>query len=295
VATSIFNMIPDAGTSDATWVTFASAVSAALTAAGFSQTTDTGQVTWASQTRVSATLGTYYEIRKFTDAAQSTNPFFIRIDYFVVSSVPEIAITVGTATNGAGTINANASQRITVFDHQSTSTFQGYLRYDTSSIQLAFGQSATVTDTACGSFFSISRTVDSTGAYNSTGVNIIVSCSAVSSSMKCQFTGSTGPNPASATQGCTCAIPNLTSTATNTTFGFNWGLFPVYPNTGPLGNPDLSAFFFSNLVLAKGNLMEIVIPMYGTNHTYIGLMNLATTTTAGGGSTDTLGIFMRWE
>lgn len=295
MATSTFTMIPDAATSDATWVTFASAVSSALTTAGFIKTSDTGQVTWASQTRASATLGVYYEIRKFTDAAQGSNPFFVRIDYYVTSSVPLIAITVGTGTNGAGTINANASQVITVFDHQTTSTFSGYLRYDTSSIQLAFGQSASVTDTACGSFFSISRTVDTTGAYNATGVNILVACSPVASTMKTQFVSASGNNPASATQAPVTNFPALSSSTTTTIFGANWGLFPAYPNTGPLGNPDPSAFFFSNQVLAKGNLQQITISMYGTNHNYIGLVNLSATQTVGGSSTDTVGIYMRWE
>lgn len=290
---STFSMVPDATTSDATWRTFTSAVTAALDAAGFTKTSDTGQVTWAAQTRASATLGVYYEIRKFTDG-NATN-IYLRFDYYVTGSTPLIAITVGTGTNGAGTINANASQVITIFDHQSTSTFQGYLRYDTSSIQLAFGQSATVTDTTCGSMLSVSRTVDTTGAYTSTGAQIIVACSAVANNLKVQFISTSGNNPASVTQSPLTNFPALTSAATNTTFGLNWGLFPCYPNQGPLGNPDPSAFFFSNQVLAKGNLQILTLSIYGTNHNYIGLVNLGASQALGGSSTDTIGIFMRWD
>lgn len=295
MATSTFTMVPDAVTSDATWRTFAAAVGTALQAVGFIATSDTGQVTWSAQTRAGATLGVNYEVRKFTDAAQGTNPFFIRIDYYVTSSVPLIAITVGTGTNGAGSINANASPVIVIFDRQSTSSFTGLVRYDTSSIQIAFGQSISVTDTACGSFCSISRTVDTTGAYNATGVNILVACSPVAAAMKAQFVSAAGNNPAAATQAPVTNFPALTASATNTVFGVNWGLFPAFPNTGPLGNPDLSALFFSSKVLASGGLQQITVQFYGTGHSYIGLTNLSATQTVSGSTADTIGIYMRWE
>lgn len=101
---------------DATFRLWGVGLAAQLAAVGLVQTADTGQVNWASVSRPggsSTTAG--YEIWRFNDALQATKPVFIRIDYGVAAAVdrPRFIITVGTATNGAGTITGQVGTAYT--------------------------------------------------------------------------------------------------------------------------------------------------------------------------------------
>lgn len=98
---------------DAAFRAWGSGISAALAAAGLVKTADTGQINWTTvlaPTTTNTQVG--YEIWRFSDALQSTYPVFVRIDYgsnFYFAVNPQIWVTVGTATNGAGTILASGS------------------------------------------------------------------------------------------------------------------------------------------------------------------------------------------
>lgn len=92
----------------------------AILAVGLIQTTDTGQINFATVTpseSVNAKSG--YAIYSFNDTYQASYPCFIRIDYGVDgagASFFGIAIwmTVGTSTNGAGVIGSITSPTINV-------------------------------------------------------------------------------------------------------------------------------------------------------------------------------------
>jgi hypothetical protein len=109
-------------TSDANFRAWGSGIAASLVAAGLVQTSDTGQINWTTVSR-GANPGTSvesiygYEIYRFNDALQATKPVFIKVEYGVLWSVTSggatatpsqsvIYITVGTSTNGAGTVNS---------------------------------------------------------------------------------------------------------------------------------------------------------------------------------------------
>lgn len=95
-----------------------SAVNTALAALGLVQTSDTGQINWTTVTAPVATnTQTGYEIWRFNDSLQSTRPIFFRLDYgshAQGSSSPQMWLTVGTASNGSGTITSHASWTGTV-------------------------------------------------------------------------------------------------------------------------------------------------------------------------------------
>jgi len=106
LATSTFTVAPS-NSSDAYFRGWGGALSTAIQAVGVTKTTDTGQVNWTTATAPAAiNTKAGYEIYKFTDTLSATYPVFIRIDYGSASSTnnPAIWITVGTGTNGAGTI-----------------------------------------------------------------------------------------------------------------------------------------------------------------------------------------------
>jgi len=86
------------------WAQF---ISASWAAAGWVQTADTGQVNWGTIPSVpSGANAIVYEIWRMADALQSTSPIFMRVEYGQnsASSGPNLRFVVGTATDGAGTV-----------------------------------------------------------------------------------------------------------------------------------------------------------------------------------------------
>lgn len=88
------------------WRARVSEISNALTAVGFPKTADTGQIDPATTTLPGAGASGGYEVRYLNDALHTTAPVFLRIDYFRNSGggLLSTRVTMGTGTNGAGTI-----------------------------------------------------------------------------------------------------------------------------------------------------------------------------------------------
>lgn len=108
MATSGPTQLPAFLDGDATFRQWAQGIHNALVAVGMVQTADTGQINLATAARPGAlNTAAGYEIFRFSDALQATAPVFIKIEYGVGGALdrPSIAVTVGTGTNGAGTLS----------------------------------------------------------------------------------------------------------------------------------------------------------------------------------------------
>lgn len=102
---------------DAELRSWGSAVSAQLAACGLVQTADTGQINWATVTKPAAgATPAGYEIWRFNDALQATKPVFIKVEYGTGGAATFCAmwLTVGTGTNGAGTLSGQLFARVQV-------------------------------------------------------------------------------------------------------------------------------------------------------------------------------------
>jgi hypothetical protein len=92
---------------DADFRAWGSSLAAQFAAVGLVQTSDTGQINWTTVLRPPTTQTKQgYEIWRFNDALQTTKPVVIRIEYGSGNNqaFPSLWVTVGTATNGAGTL-----------------------------------------------------------------------------------------------------------------------------------------------------------------------------------------------
>lgn len=101
-------------TSDALFRAWGSDYNTHLAAIGLVQTTDTGQINWATVTRPGAAFtAAGYEIWRFNDLLQSGYPIFIKLEYGNGPSTvrPSMWITAGTGTDGAGNITGTTSTR----------------------------------------------------------------------------------------------------------------------------------------------------------------------------------------
>lgn len=90
----------------------------ALAASGLVQTADTGQINPATVNAAGAT-GTSqgYEIWRFADGEQATAPIFFKVEYGSgASSItrPSMWITMGSGSNGAGTLTGQLTTRTTI-------------------------------------------------------------------------------------------------------------------------------------------------------------------------------------
>lgn len=170
-------------TSDAAFRVIGSNISAKLAAVNtaiLTQTADTGQINWTTVTKPTATsTAAGYEIWKFTD---SIGTFYFKFEYGTGGSAATrfgMWITVGTGSNGSGTITgiigtrrqaiANANFLSTITNYTSHMCVIDGLFW----FILAENCSGTNTNGAtsfqCQGIFSFMRTCDSSGAIDGTG------------------------------------------------------------------------------------------------------------------------------
>lgn len=89
------------------------------------KTSDTGQIDPATVNLPTNNTAGGYEIYRFNDSLQSTRPIFIKFEYGTqTAGLPQIWVTVGIGTNGAGVMTGISSNRSsicgTTFSVQST-------------------------------------------------------------------------------------------------------------------------------------------------------------------------------
>lgn len=109
---------------DATFRAWGSGIAAQIAAMGLVQTSDTGQINWATVARPGIGVLAGYEMWRFADSLQATKPVFIRLDYGIATAVndrPRIIARVGTATDGAGTLTGQVGISASLFTSTSKS------------------------------------------------------------------------------------------------------------------------------------------------------------------------------
>lgn len=160
---------------DATFREWGLELKTKLIAAGLTNTADTGQIDWTTVLRPGAGTNAGYEIYRFNDAMQGTAPIFIRIDYgtHTVATAPRMQITVGTATNGAGTLSGTAlttARSIHNSSTQVTDTLRNsYVCYAAGFLGISWKVGASSTE----AFFAVCRTCDSSGTPDATGAMVV--------------------------------------------------------------------------------------------------------------------------
>lgn len=106
-------------TSDAGFRAWGSELGTNFTAAGLIQAADTGQINWATVLRPAANVVGGYEIWKLPDSS-----LFIKLEY-ATGSAPAYAtiwITVGTGSNGTGTLTGQLSTRNSIVNGTAASS-----------------------------------------------------------------------------------------------------------------------------------------------------------------------------
>jgi hypothetical protein len=276
--TNTFQQAPT-NTTDATFRLWGKALSDAFAAVGLVKDTDASQIDWATVLKPGAGatfMG--YEIWRFDDALQATCPVYFKIQYGSggVATYPAIILQVGQGSDNAGNLLGTKSTANTVASGAANATsYSCFISSDKSRVSIAMftGSAGNI---PWG--FYIERLKNDSGINIATGVNI-VTCSTVSTAQYLPLSGAAYPATPMATP--QSALPSTGQAS----YGNNIGVFPIYPNIGYAGNPDLGAMiYFTGDISAPGSMLTVNI--YGADHIYVTLgANTGSTSSYNGNST----------
>lgn len=267
-------------------------VGAALTAFGWTQSTDTGQVNWGSIASVPTSGNYVYEIWQPGDGKTA---FFVRIDYGNNGGTnPSIKIQAGTTTNGSGTLTGFTTTQCTL----STSSNSGATLYnclfcgDSGSFAVMLWRDL---PNAGNFFFSVDRSRDSSGATTAAYCTLFAAKSSAHNNGYFQqsIVFGVGAAPLCAPgSGAVCfnsIQPGsyVTFSQNASTFNGNTALSPVFPVIGYFDNPTLTVVHASQSDFSE--LAVLTTTLLGAAHSFLFSKNQNMTTGTG------MAIAMRWE
>lgn len=240
---------------------------ALMAAAGWVQTADTGQ-TAASAFPAATSTNTVagYQVWRMADSLQGTYPVYVKFEFGSGAATNTLGLwfTIGTGSNGAGTITGILGSRFAVPQQTtSASSLPAYGSGGTARLCAIQGyQTATAN---CVVMWGIERSKDSAGA--DTGSGVIFSSqwgSALSNLAGWQYLPFSGTTRA-AQVSCTI-VANQSSTASMAD-GANVGLMPIYPmaQMGPM-EQQLNYLLYYNTDIVVGNNISVTVK--GSSHTY---------------------------
>lgn len=259
---------PFAQSTDAEFRLWAQWIHDKLDAAGWVNTSDTGQINLTTVAKpAAANTSQGYEIWRMADALQATNPVFMKIEYGSggAATVPAVWVTIGTASNGSGTLTGNVSTRTQTTAAAGDSTARNsYFSGNTDRFVFAIMADSTVTQSS-GIIFGVERTKDSTGANSTEGAHFfcIGPSTTITSSQMMTFSGSMPPADALFLSGLQAGTTGV--------FGSDAYTFPIYPNGFYPRNPIMNAVGYFAADLTRE--VSITLDIYGANHTYLPVGN----------------------
>ncbi len=178
--------------SDAGFRAWGSELNTKFGSVGMVQTADTGQINWSTATRTASTnTAVGYEIWKL-----SSGNLYFKIEYGTgqtASTSPSMWLTVGTGSNGSGTLTGQLSTRTQVgtgTNPTSTVTnYQSYLCATANYFALSWKIASSGTANRARTFYGVCQTVDATGA--ATTVGYLVALTTTNSSIAVQAVATT--------------------------------------------------------------------------------------------------------
>jgi hypothetical protein len=290
MATNTANLVAD-NSSLANFKSWAQFISNFFATAGWTQTTDTGQVNWG--TIASVPSSTYvYEIWKAADSQASTTPIYVKMEYGFSATLVGIRVTTGTGSNGSGTLTGAIMGPYTGAGtpaNQGGTTYPCYASGDSGDIRFMMWQSNATVE----SIFGIERSKDSSGAKTTDYFSLLLT-NAGNANGWVQQTTLGGLVTSAETNFVSVSSSNAGASETfNSTTAAN----PVFPLIGKLGNPMLG--FCMALAADVSEGASVTVSIYGANHTYIatklGSVQNMTVYSAGSHAGQKTATLMRYE
>lgn len=267
-------------TSAATFTEWVRSMHAALLAVGLVQTADTGQLNPVAglSTPPAGSPGGYL-IYRFNDTLQATAPVFIKIEPGAPPSssdarVGGIWVTVGSGTNGAGTLTGVVSVRQALYLKDPTNLPDLTNRpIWTSGAANRIGQilARSGTSSLANTFWAVERTKDTTGNDTNEGVHIVMRSPAIingtTATAVTRYWSQTLIFSIASAQAMAAGPMCVTNNDGTATDAGNTGFFP-WQMASRRGNENPPTGWLSYLYGDINGSIDITVSMYGTNHVY---------------------------
>lgn len=160
-------------TSDANFRVWGLQVRAALTAAGLTNTSDTGQANWTTIVRAAVDTDGGYEIWRMSDTHQATRPLFIKVRYGTSSVADRIRlrIDVGEGSDGVGNLTGAVKTNFSIFEmnNSTVGTVDLNVNYNATLGYLGIATSNLASASVAFTMLSMERLKDATGAATNRG------------------------------------------------------------------------------------------------------------------------------
>lgn len=239
--------------------TFMSPISTQIQSFGWVQTSDTGQINLATATYPGLSTFAGYQVFQTNDGLTT---WYVRIDFGVSAATtrPSVKFTLGTSTNGAGTIGGQTANQTIQFGNTNSGTHFVFMSGNAGRFMFYMGDANANNNNVAG--ISIYRTVDGTGAPTSTGMEYWYIKDNLNSGQ--QFIPASGTIPGVEawrvifTTNTTAVIGTTTRTAHPVTWGET-----------TTNNPTLAVAVFATSDFAVGTSNTTTITLYGGTHTYV--------------------------
>lgn len=295
MTTATFTTVIDQST-DAAFRTWVAEMITQIAGVGCVQTADTGQINTATVTRAIANTAAGYTIWKFSDSS-----LFFKLEFGsgTANTYPQMWITVGTGSNGSGTLTGQLSSRNTigynVAPFSTSTTYVSYICHTTNAFSLAWKVNAPSGSNYMMAFLCIGKTVDGTGAATATGFGVLRATSNPAGlslqSVRIAATAATYSDTGGVSASPIVIIPGAPSSST--TAGGNFQSYDLFLNI-----PDVVPFVWANATIsaeaAKGGTYA-VSTVGAVSHTYLAVGQSNGTSTWYGYVAATYGVGMLWE
>jgi hypothetical protein len=247
------------------------AVNTALTAFGWTQTADTGQVNWTTISSV-PTSGNY--VTELWQPGDGGTPFYIRIDYGNnAGNQPAMRFQGGTSTTGTGALSGFTTTLIQMASAVNTGStlYNCLFSGDSSSFNIMMWRDAS----AANFVLSVDRARTSAGATTNAYFSILSfrATNVSGAAGTCQsvvFGIGVAPQLSSLATGSLPTLATGTSWAgvnQSMFFNGNYGFIPVFPYVGYFDVPSLALGQLDQLDFSELSVLSLTI--LGSVHTYI--------------------------
>jgi hypothetical protein len=274
---------------------YGTAISNAFANAGWVQTSDTGQIDWATVVAngtANATFSLGYQIWRMNDALQNTAPVYVKLDWRTtyINNSPGLIFTIGAGSDGSGNLTGNPSLNIAMRSSSASSAnpWPAYFRGNPGDITICmWANSVNVTAWV----LNIERCKDAGGNDTANGVAVvwggIVSGGVAVDIHQYVYIPGIGATSTEASLGIFGPTGNTVAS------GYQTLMFPIFCYKGVTTYPLLN-IIGAHVGLAAPNA-PFTVPLYGNNHTYITPIYTDRFTTRISSTAGVYSIALRWE
>lgn len=285
---------------DASFRVWAQQLSDELVLAGMVRVADTGTINFTTVTRPGTSTAGGFEVMRFADTLQGTAPIFFKLEYGTSTTAtwPQIWLTVGTGTNGSGTITGQTSTRtacvVAVAPTSAVISYPTYICGTTGHLGCAFKVGGQASANGMG-FFAIVRTADTAGAHTTTGFVVYTPATTASAILRSQSVRTLATAATYNVTDTFCIVPQLPITSVNGADYQAFAHFAISPLVWAL--PTMATVLLSEF---PGNTTFSVAMVGSTARNMlslgsIGFYGCLIGAAGGGGAATSYGVAMVWE